>query len=138
MGTNFHRWRMAGKNDLVLKSKYAYLKRIISSYILNYNSSNLTFWHSPLRANDLSDIDLKTLRTYPQNYESKVGLIDTTDKSGVIMLDYKGNLGLQYNPNAIAQLALGYFDKILCGDDCEKEFLTLSSYFFNPRSLSGR
>ena len=29
------------------------------------------------------------------------------------MLDYKGNLGLQYNPNAIAQLALGYYDGII-------------------------
>ena len=112
-----------------MKSRYTYLKRIISSYILNYKSSNLAFWHSALRANDLTDIDLKKLRAYPQNYESKIGLIGTTDESGVIMLDYKGELGLQYNPNAIAQLALGYFDKILCGDDCKKEFLTLSSYF---------
>jgi len=118
-----------------LKSKIDYLKRIISSYILNYKTSNLAFWHSSLRANDLTDTDLKTLRAYPQNYESKVGLIDTTDNSGVIMLDYKGELGLQYNPNAIAQLALGYFDKILYDQDYEKEFLTLSSYFIDHGRL---
>ena len=33
-----------------------------------------------------------------------------TDSNGTILLDYKGNLGLQYNPNAIAQMALGYYD----------------------------
>jgi hypothetical protein len=107
------------------------LKRIFSSYILNYKNSNLAFWHTPLRINELTDEDLKTLRAYPQNYESKIGMIDTTDNLGVIMLDYKGDIGLQYNPNAIAQLALGYYDKILSGEDCSEEFLTQSVYFLN-------
>lgn len=114
-----------------MKSKLCYLKRIFSSYILNYKNSNLAFWHTPLRINELTDEDLKTLRAYPQNYESKIGMIDTTDNLGVIMLDYKGDIGLQYNPNAIAQLALGYYDKILSGEDCSEEFLTQSVYFLN-------
>ena len=114
-----------------MKLKPGYLKRIISSYILNHKISNLAFWHTPLHINELTDEDLKTLRAYPQNYESKIGIIDTTDNLGVIMLDYKGDIGLQYNPNAIAQLALGYYDKILSGEDCLRKFLTQSVYFLN-------
>ena len=114
-----------------MKKKLGYLKRIISSYVLNSKKSNLTFWHTPLRINKLIDEDLKPLRAYPQNYEAKIDLIKTTDELGVIMLDYKGDIGLQYNPNAIAQLALGYYDKILSGEDCLKEFLIQSMYFLN-------
>ena len=114
-----------------MKSKLGYLKRIISSYVLNYKNSNLAFWHTPLRINELTDKDLRALRAYPQNYESKIGQIDMTDGFGVIMLDYKGSIGRQYNPNAIAQLALGYYDKILSGKDCSEKFLTQSVYFLN-------
>lgn len=114
-----------------MKSRYKYLKRVASSYILNHKTSNLTFWHTPLSVNMLAAEDLKAIRAYPQNYESKIGLIDTVDELDVIMLDYKGDLGLQYNPNAIAQLALGYYDKILSGEDCLKEFLNQARYFLD-------
>ena len=118
-----------------MKSKLNYLKRIVSSYILDYKKSNLAFWHTDLRTNELTHEDLKTLRAYPQNYEAKIGLIDTVDNLGVVMLDYKGDTGLQYNPNAIAQLALGYYDKILSGEDCSKEFLTQSVYFLTHKRI---
>lgn len=120
---------------LQMKAKSSYLKRIFSSYFLHYNSSNLKFWHTPLRVNDLTEEDLKSPRAYPQNYEDKIGLITTTDESSVIMLDYKGSLGLQYNPNAIAQLALGYYDRILRGDDYQKDFITQATYFLDHGRL---
>lgn len=114
-----------------MKTKWTYLKRILSSYLINHGASNITFWHSPLRTNTLENEDLATLRAYPQNFEAKIGLIQSVDNKGVIMLDYKGNLGLQYNPNAIAQLALGYYDRILRGDDYQKNFVTQATYFLD-------
>lgn len=118
-----------------MNAKWTYLKRILSSYLINHGASNITFWHSPLRTNTLENEDLVTLRAYPQNYEAKIGLIHTVDNKGVIMLDYKGNLGLQYNPNAIAQLALGYYDRILRGDDYQKDFITQATYFLDHGRL---
>ncbi|MBF0557323.1 MAG: hypothetical protein HQL08_00930 [Nitrospirae bacterium] len=118
-----------------MRAKYAYLKRIISSYFLHYNSSNLKFWHTTLRVNVISEEHRKSLHAYPQNYEDKVGLITTLDEQGVIMLDYKGDLGLQYNPNAIAQLALGYYDKVLSGEDCKADFLTQAAFFLDHGRL---
>lgn len=118
-------------NKEIMKKPPSYLKRILSAYVFNRGSSNLTFWHSPLRINELAEDDLKTLRAYPQNFEDKIGRITTVDENGVIFLDYKGDLGLQYNPNAIAQLALGYYDKILSSEDCRREFLTQAAYFIN-------
>jgi hypothetical protein len=49
----------------------------------------------------------------------------------VIVLDYKGSLGLQYNPNAVAQLALGYWDRMHKGEDRNAEFLTQAAYFLD-------
>lgn len=114
-----------------MKKKLSYLKRILSAYLIDYGSSNLAFWHTPLRINELTGEDLRTLRAYPQNFEDKIGKIKITDDQGVILLDYKGALGLQYNPNAIAQLALGYYDEILSDKDYCKEFYTQASYFLN-------
>jgi hypothetical protein len=118
-----------GKNLRSLKLEY--LKRILSAYVLDSRSSNLAFWHTPLRSNVLKKGDLSALGAYPQNFEDKIGVIGTTDSCGVIMLDYKGLLGLQYNPNAIAQLCLGYYDRILFGDDCKKEFFTQAAFFLD-------
>jgi heparosan-N-sulfate-glucuronate 5-epimerase len=61
----------------------------------------------------------------------KIGAVQSTDDAGVIMLDYKGTLGLQYNPNATAQLALGYYDRILSGEDRLDDFLRQASYFLD-------
>lgn len=114
----------------------SYYKRIFAAYVTNKKSSNLNFWHTPLRVNELQKEDLETVRAYPQNYESKIGLIETVDKHDVIMLNYHGDLGLQYNPNAIAQLALGYYDRILSGEDCIDDFLTQAAYFLNHGRLT--
>ena len=118
-----------------VSNRLNYYKRIFNAYIFKKNSSNLSFWHTPLKVNKLTDADRQTLRAYPQNFEDKIGQIHTTDDCGVIMLDYRGNLGLQYNPNAIAQLALGYYDKFISGKGCSKEFLTQAAYFLNHGRL---
>jgi len=119
----------------MIRKHLRYYKRIFSAYVLDRGSSNLAFWHTPLQINPLMDKDLNGLRRYPQNFEQKIGIIKTTDDRGVIMLDYKGDLGMQYNPNAIAQLALGYYDRILAGDDRINEFLQQAAFFIDRGRL---
>lgn len=85
--------------------------------------------------NSFADAELMSIGAYPQNFECKIGLIKSKDSDGVIQLDYKGNLGFQYNPNAIAQLALGYYDKILAGEDFRDEFLAQASFFLRHGRL---
>ena len=98
----------------------AYYKRILKAYVINRNSSNLAFWHTPLKANKMEKEDIGSVRRYPQNFVAKTGFDDKRDAKGVIMLNYYSNLGYQYNPNAIAQLGLGFYDLYL--DDPQDEY----------------
>ncbi len=114
-----------------MKVKPKYLSRIINAYIINRRDSNLTFWHTPLSVNKFDEYDIHNVRRYPMNFISKTAFKNHCDDNGIIMLNYHGNLGMQYNPNAIAQQALGYYDKYL---DHQKEpdkdaFLTQANYF---------
>ena len=114
-----------------MTSKSKYLSRIIDAYIINRRNSNLYFWHTPLSANQLDDYDIKTVRRYPMNLVVKTAYNNNRDDDGVIMLNYHGDLGLQYNPNAIAQQALGYYDKYLdeANQGYKEAFLTQVNYF---------
>ncbi len=114
-----------------MRNKKAYLSRIINAYILNRRDSNLSFWHTPLSVNELDNEDISGVRRYPMNFIAKTAFKNHCDDDGVIMLNYHGSIGLQYNPNAIAQQALGYFDKYLDNQKGEDAFLTQANYFLN-------
>lgn len=108
-----------------------YLNRIMHAYIIKRHDSNLSFWHTPLSINLLDDCDIHNVRRYPMNFSAKTIFNNHCDDDGVIMLNYHGDLGLQYNPNAIAQQALGYYDLYL--DESNQKsldaFLTQANYF---------
>jgi len=93
-----------------MKSKLSYLKRIFSAYLLSKNS-NLSFWHTNLKTNKVGNY--KTIGRYYMNFEEKTRYGGPFDSDGIPMLDYKGAVALQYNPNAIAQYALGCYDLYL-------------------------
>ena len=114
-----------------MKSKSKYLSRIIDAYIINRSDSNLSFWHTPLQANELTEKDLNEVRRYPMNFAAKTGYENYFDEDGVILLNYYGDLGLQYNPNAVAQQALGYYDNYLDNQRQQDKdaFLTQANYF---------
>lgn len=108
-----------------------YWKRIINAYVLQRKRSNLSFWHTePL-------INLKAntheLKNYYMDYNLKTHYPGPFDKKGVLMLNYFGDTGIQYNPDAIAQYALGHFEKYLGnGDNDHKEiFLRQADWFVN-------
>ncbi len=112
-------------------NKRHYLKRILKAYIFNRSDSNLSFWHTPLSVNRLDNYDLNSVRRYPMNFTAKTVFNNHCDDDGVIMLNYHGTLGLQYNPNAVAQQALGYYDLYLDEPDQKTldAFLTQANYF---------
>ncbi len=87
-------------------SRVRYLRRIASAYLVR-SHSQLNFWH------DSAQINLRatphSLGEYYMNFDEKAGYA-LTDGDGIPMLNYRGEIGLQYNPIAIAQWGLGNFN----------------------------
>ena len=81
-----------------------YLNRVAAAY-LGSGPSQLTFWHEPPETNPHAWDE--PLGDYYQCFFSKADYDAHTDEAGVPMLDYRGHVGLQYNPIAIAQWGLG-------------------------------
>jgi len=127
-----------------LISRLTYYRRIFYAYVLKKKTSNLSFWHTDLAVNILKEDDKTGVRRYPMNFVQKTAYNTHKDSAGVIMLDYGGNIGLQYNPNAIAQAALGFYDLYLDSiekNDKEKKelyksrFMEQSQWFLNMGRL---
>ncbi len=110
--------------------KISYYKRIFPAYIFSRNS-NVSFWHTPLKINNIEDYS--KLEKYYMNFVDKTKFLGPFDADGIPMLDYKGNIGIQYNPNAIAQYALGFYDLLVdTGEQKYEEiFLTQANWFVN-------
>jgi len=110
-----------------------YYRRIFESYLFKRKVSNLSFWHTDLKANNLSEGDRKSVGLYPMNFVAKVTYKKHRDNDGVIMLDYGGELGVQYNPNAIAQAALGFYDLYMQSSELKnrklQQELDIKSFF---------
>ncbi len=109
-------------------SRIAYFKRILSAYILGGNS-HLTFWHGTpqLNANAFT-FPGKEVGQYYMKFLEKADYPGPFDEQGIPMLDYRGNVGKQYNPIAIAQYGLGNYN-LFCQKKDEHyldEFLKIS------------
>jgi len=88
-------------------SKLAYYQRLILPY-LTKQKSQLSFWHGTPEVNPNLKID--EIGEYYQSFVYKANYAGHFDANGIPMLDYHGKVGLQYNPIAIAQYALGCFN----------------------------
>jgi heparosan-N-sulfate-glucuronate 5-epimerase len=84
-----------------------YYQRIVKAYLLPGNSQ-LTFWHEAPQANPRADFD--RMGEYYMEFISKANYAGHYDAAGIPMLDYHGQIGLQYNPIAIAQYGLGNYN----------------------------
>ena len=115
--------------EIMAKSEYR--KRIFAAYLLNRKNSNLSFWHTPLSLNKIDDID--KIGPYYMNFEAKLEYEGFFDSNGVPVLDYKGTVGKQYNPNAIAQYGLGCYDRCLktLNPKFKEKFLAQANWFVN-------
>ena len=87
-----------------------YYRRISSAYLLP-GKSQLTFWHDRPEVNPASSTS--QLGEYYMLFLEKAGYAGPHDAAGIPLLDYHGNIGLQYNPIAIAQWGLGNFNLFL-------------------------
>lgn len=102
-------------------NKFHYWHRIFKVYLTN-TQSYLTFWHEKPALN--KDFKRDELGAYYMTFEDKARYAGPKDKNGVILFDYYGNIGRQYNPVAIAQYGLGNFNLYL--KTKEKKYLDIA------------
>jgi len=89
------------------RGRLAYYRRIFRAYLLP-GQSQLTFWHETPELN--TNFSTEDLGEYYMTFAAKADYPGAHDEHGIPMLDYHGDIGLQYNPIAIAQWGLGNFN----------------------------
>lgn len=111
-------------------SRIDYYNRIFSAY-LTHNKSHLTFWHDIPQINENFDAD--KIGEYYMHFFVKADFAGHFDNDGIPMLDYRGAIGLQYNPIAIAQYGLGNYNLYrLKGEQSRKlKFLKAGDWLIN-------
>jgi heparosan-N-sulfate-glucuronate 5-epimerase len=85
----------------------SYYRRIFSAYLFG-GKSHLTFWHETPAENP--NATPEKLGEYYMLFAEKADYPGARDAQGIPMLDYHGQIGLQYNPIAIAQYGLGNYN----------------------------
>ncbi len=89
------------------RARINYWRRIFPAYF-GGGVSQLTFWHDHPKMNERA-FDGK-LDQYYQDFSEKADYQGPCDSTGIPLLDYRGNIGKQYNPIAIAQYGLGNYN----------------------------
>jgi len=84
-------------------SRLAYYRRIFSAYVLRQHSQ-LTFWHEMPELDPEAPTD--RLGRYYMTFAGKAAYPGPFDAAGVPLIDYRGRIGCQYNPIAVAQYGL--------------------------------
>ncbi len=104
-----------------------YYRRIFAAY-LTTGESHLTFWHGTPRVNQ--NATGEKLGEYYMEFFQKANFPGQHDAQGIPMLDYRGSIGLQYNPIAIAQWGLGNHDLFKGTGDAgsQRKFLAASNW----------
>src|SRR5215831_7388011 len=90
-----------------LSARANYYRRIARAY-LTPASSHLTFWHETPQANPQARFD--QLGPYYMLFSGKADYAADLDPGGIPLLNYRGAIGRQYNPIAIAQWGLGNYN----------------------------
>ncbi len=93
---------------LAQASRLQYYRRIFSAYLLP-DKSHLSFWHDQPQANP--NAFGAGLGEYYMPFLEKADYPGPYDSAGIPMLNYQGEIGLQYNPIAIAQWGLGNYNQ---------------------------
>ena len=89
------------------RSRLAYLARIIRVYA-NRSSGPLSFWYEQPQINESAFADRLG---YFMRFQGKAAYRGPFDRDGVPLLDYRGDIGRQHNPIAIAQYGLARFNR---------------------------
>ena len=91
-----------------LASRSNYYRRILRAY-LGPGRSQLTFWHETPEINPRACYT--ELGEYYMTFREKANYAGPYDAYGIPLLDYRGAIGLQYNPIAIAQWGLANYNR---------------------------
>jgi len=97
-----------------MNNRLKYWNRIAKAYLLP-TTSQLTFWHGEPEINFISDYE--NPKEYFMKFHYKANYKGHFDNNGIPKLDYKGSLGMQYNPIAISQYGLGNYNLFLNNGD---------------------
>ena len=89
-------------------SRLSYYRRVFQAY-LGRGGSQLSFWHETPAVNPAAFADDPA--QYYMLFREKADYKTLLDGRGVPMLDYRGAIGPQYNPIAIAQYGLGAYNQ---------------------------
>jgi heparosan-N-sulfate-glucuronate 5-epimerase len=85
----------------------AYLARAIEVYA-RPSAGPLSFWYESPESNPAA---VPTGPQYFMRFQGKAAYAGPFDDSGIPLLDYRGDIGRQYNPIAIAQYGLARFNR---------------------------
>src|SRR5271165_574771 len=117
-----------------------YYRRILSAYVLG-GPSHLTFWYEAPEENP--NASAAELGDYYMVFAEKANYAGTYDSAGIPQLDYRGKIGRQYNPIAIAQYGLGNYNLFRrTGDSSRRnKFLRVADWLVlhlekNPHGLA--
>ena len=91
----------------LVSAKVKYWQRIFQAYF-GLGTSQLTFWHDHPRIDERAFTG--KLGEYYQDFSEKADYAGHYDTAGIPLLDYRGTIGKQYNPIAIAQYGLGNYN----------------------------
>jgi heparosan-N-sulfate-glucuronate 5-epimerase len=111
----------ASQSDRIKKAELPplrYYRRIFSAYFLG-GKSHLTFWHETPAENP--NALAGKLGEYYMLFAEKADYKGAYDATGIPLLDYHGQIGLQYNPIAIAQYGLGNYNLWKCSGDQDRK-----------------
>ena len=105
-------------------TRLQYYRRILPAY-LGSGRSQLAFWHEAPEINPRAQLSVhsdtgahvatRRLGPYYMSFREKADYAGPYDSSGIPLLDYRGAIGRQYNPIAIAQWGLANYNRF-CED----------------------
>jgi heparosan-N-sulfate-glucuronate 5-epimerase len=118
----------------------SYYRRITSAYLIG-GESHLTFWHETPEENP--NASASELGEYYMPFTQKANYEGVYDSAGIPQLDYRGRIGRQYNPIAIAQYGLGNCNLFCRSGDADRrnKFLRVADWLVqnlepNPQGLA--
>ena len=111
-----------------MSNRILYLLRIFQAY-LGGGKSQLSFWHETPMLNEGAFVSGSN--QFYMSFRAKAMYQGSFDAVGIPMLDYRGVIGRQYNPIAIAQYGLGCWNLAEQGerkDDYRKKALLVADW----------
>ncbi len=107
-GRNFAKDTAKATIGMNLATRWHYYRRIFAAY-LGSGRSQLTFWHEVPEINPRANVS--RIGEYYMLFREKADYAGYYDAASIPMLDYRGVIGLQYNPIAIAQWGLANYNR---------------------------